>query len=530
MPNSLTVRTFEAESLASDVSSWLADHPASPGGYEHKHVDDVHSKGVKRSPFQPPRQGVCPLGVIPGNAMASKRKKPPNADTDMPENSTEQSSVRKLRNRGIMSGKGPHGISPQKPASITPKPPQETGSHISAKTGTARNSQINQELGDDEETPRVKALGLIPTFQRPESMSNIPATEGDIEPRDSASQNSKNAPTASSTSRASSPSKVLGNYQLSSVRIETRSLDLSKHKPPADLAALFRDVGKMQLFRKIIPFEVKYLALEDLDIDEEEPIFADANPTANQAGIDGHYEPKDYWSRSKELLEQAFDCQNRGLPESAWNAEVHANLFKLALRGQHQSKGVWYCDITQARIRDRTLLPTMGRVPLYSKMVDYGLIIQPSADMKEKILKRLLDLNMTSINQTEAECVLYDPITVSIETKKSGHDEAKGIIQLSTWISAQYAKLARLAPQAASLPSLPMILTQGHDWYLLAAESRSPTEIVIFRELRLGDTRTMLGVYQILAAIKRLACWILEDYIPWFERVVLDGGNSPLSE
>jgi hypothetical protein len=45
--------------------------------------------------------------------------------------------------------------------------------------------------------------------------------------------------------------------------------------------------------------------------------------------------------------------------------------------------------------------------------------------------------------------------------------------------------------------------------------------IEILGSVLLGDTRTITGVYQNLAAIRRLARWIDEQYWPWFKREVL---------
>ena len=55
----------------------------------------------------------------------------------------------------------------------------------------------------------------------------------------------------------------------------------------------------------------------------------------------------------------------------------------------------------------------------------------------------------------------------------------------------------------------------------MIASLRDYGRIDLIKELHLGDTGSMLGVYQIIAAIRRLAEWVSKIYRPWFVREIL---------
>jgi len=56
---------------------------------------------------------------------------------------------------------------------------------------------------------------------------------------------------------------------------------------------------------------------------------------------------------------------------------------------------------------------------------------------------------------------------------------------------------------------------------MMVAEATEDRRIVLLKEITLGKTNSALGVYQIVAALKRLARCINEEYKPWFEENAL---------
>jgi hypothetical protein len=194
------------------------------------------------------------------------------------------------------------------------------------------------------------------------------------------------------------------------------------------------------------------------------------------------------WRQVLDLFESARECRTKHLPEASWNAEVHSRLLRASLSGNWRSSGIWYRDITTAKIADPSLLPTAyagaSSLTMQSKMVDYALIIDPSAALGERIAATLRKEGRSSINQTSAEHVRFAPIGVSFETKRAAVDEDEGYVQLGTWVVAHFARLRQLVrnrDRAAhggiggdgevQLPVLPLVIIQGHDWKMMVAEA-----------------------------------------------------------
>ena len=57
---------------------------------------------------------------------------------------------------------------------------------------------------------------------------------------------------------------------------------------------------------------------------------------------------------------------------------------------------------------------------------------------------------------------------------------------------------------------------------MMIACIRDNGRIDLIRELSLGETGSVAGIYQLIAAIRRLAQWVHDDYRPWFETQVLN--------
>lgn len=80
--------------------------------------------------------------------------------------------------------------------------------------------------------------------------------------------------------------------------------------------------------------------------------------------------------------------------------------------------------------------------------------------------------------------------------------------------------VAPTVPGLAALPILPLILVQGHTWTLKFYQSNGERELVVYGQRVLGSTETVVGVYQIVEAVGRLARWAHDDYRPWLERLM----------
>lgn len=189
---------------------------------------------------------------------------------------------------------------------------------------------------------------------------------------------------------------------------------------------------------------------------------------------------------------------------------------------------VWYRNVTTARILDRSLVPSTLAGGLFSKIqskiVDFVLMVEPNETLHKKILQTLagevLSHTKKSINHVGAEYLRFKPVAIGVETKRAAVDEDEACVLLSLWVSAHFACLRELSSAIEALLVLPMLVIQGHTWMLLFAEMKDENRIVILRNFTLGSTTTVLGIFQILAALRRLAEWIDHDYRLWFERML----------
>ena len=123
---------------------------------------------------------------------------------------------------------------------------------------------------------------------------------------------------------------------------------------------------------------------------------------------------------------------------------------------------------------------------------------------------------LSSISHSDAEYLRFNPIGVSIEVKRALIDEKEAEIQLATWVKAHYAKLQQMISvrSTTTMPILPLITIQGYSWSFMLAEMQTPMRIIIHKELTIGKVDTMLGIYQVVAAMRKLADWLADMYKP----------------
>lgn len=391
-------------------------------------------------------------------------------------------------------------------------------------THARRGRSADQE--DDEPTPKAplqsKDLGVIPILDGT-SLEKWDSIQSDGSAGDSESTTSN---------RSSSPRKARFDMQLAKVSVENTSFGTPGRELPVSANSLYRAIRSIDLHRRVLPSAIRSIIkniVEDLDEDMYYDVSSDhiEDPQIHHAR----------WQRVLRVLGAARECKDGDYPESAWNSEVHSRVLRIALEGREPTP-VWYKDLTSARISERGLLPNIPGFSPKSKMVDYGIVIQPTIDsILETSIKRLCrEQQLDSVNQTNSNHVRFTPIAVSIETKRAAIEEDQAILQLNTWVSAHFAKLDSLVGSSApndkataevkakaTMPILPLVKVQGHDWKLLIAEKKTD-RILIHGELAIGSTQSHLGIYQILAALRRLAQWVNDEYRPWWIREIL--GNQ----
>lgn len=243
---------------------------------------------------------------------------------------------------------------------------------------------------------------------------------------------------------------------------------------PDEAQVLHKDIRSIGKGFGVIPDVVKKRAMEHMiRVDEYQAkeifmgIFASTETSAPNEGLKGD----EVFDEVVNIQMAAMDSRNEDVAEPEWNSAVHYSLIKLALKGFWSSKGIWFHDISIARVSDSSLLLgiTSKAKKVQSKMVDYAMVIRPAQDLLYRIKDLLREIDGFSINHTDARYVRFKPIGLSIETKRGGIDQDKANTQLGTWVSAHFAKLSQLIRGNGNLPLLPLIIIQGNKWEFMIA-------------------------------------------------------------
>lgn len=494
-------------SSASSVDSWLEGHPHDPADYEHNPTTGQKRRHCTGKPSTP----------------AKKRKQ--LADISL----NSMSVPEPRQTRGRVGGSKRAEQSQKQQADATPFPDKTPRTPLVPLRSTRRGDQLNSDADVDAgRTPRASQnpLSSIPNLFRP-----IPEPQQSNSSKDSTSQSkspsrSSASRAPSSPSRTKSPSKPETDLQLSDIAVNWLIFNTEGLEIPAEAQALYEDIRSIGQGFGVIPDVIKKRAMEHMIMVDGYKaerifmgIFATTETSAPNEGLKGN----EVFDEVVNIRRAAMDSRNEDVAEPEWNSAVHYPLIKLALQGFWSSKGIWFHDISTARVSDSSLLPgiTSKAKKVQSKMVDYAMVIRPAQDLLYRIKDLLRETDGFSINHTDARYVRFKPIGLSIETKRGGIEEDKANIQLGTWVSAHFAKLSQLIRGNGNLPSLPLIIIQGNRWEFMIAHKVNARQIQIYRDQSLGDTESILGIYQLLAALRRLAQWMDEVLRPWFETFIL---------
>jgi hypothetical protein len=327
--------------------------------------------------------------------------------------------------------------------------------------------------------------------------------------------------------------------------VQIRAINTRDNPIPPGAAQLCLDLRRIGTCNGIIPFDIKSKAAEyikDFRMNDANFMAGDdetAAPVTKEdkgSSFARNLSTDEVWNFVVEISEAAAECLDDSLPESSWNTEVHSRVLQLALRGYWRCRGIWYTDVSASKIHDLSLLPLLANgTPMQSKMVDYALLIKPDENLTRRITAKLRTEGRPSINHSMAEHLRFSPIAISIETKRAAIGEDDAHVQLAMLVAAHFARLRQLTAAVTAdtkppndrpfhppkLPILPIVVVQGHDWKLMIAEAVSPHQVKILRDIHLGSTDSLLGIYRLMAEIRRLACWVDEEYRPWFVREAL---------
>ncbi|EEU33909.1 uncharacterized protein NECHADRAFT_55889 [Fusarium vanettenii 77-13-4] len=120
------------------------------------------------------------------------------------------------------------------------------------------------------------------------------------------------------------------------------------------------------------------------------------------------------------------------------------------------------------------------------------------------------------INHTEYQALRFRPIAISIETKRPDGSSQEARAQLSVWTTAYIARLRELAATSTGGLdiTLPILTVRGGQWELsFIIDKADAIEMVTLPPI--GDTRSIVDCYKVIALIRWLAVWSVTVFRKW---------------
>ncbi|EEU38524.1 uncharacterized protein NECHADRAFT_88651 [Fusarium vanettenii 77-13-4] len=249
---------------------------------------------------------------------------------------------------------------------------------------------------------------------------------------------------------------------------------------------------------------------------------------ASPETIDARF-PEKHLNDIMEIVDIAKECQGADIDETCWNNHVHSPLLHAALN----RRPVPGQPISFTAYMNASMTANYRVSHIYSSKVDYAIFINPILDTPEPTNTQRAVQHLqrhspeSSVNHTGFSLLRDRPIAISIETKRYGGQERKAEFQLGSWLAAQWKLLAeQAAPEGLrELPFIPGIIVNGHEWKMVAA-TYADGKTKLWTNQEFGTTRSVLRTFQIVAALRRLRKWSLEEYWPWYKRYVLKIGSD----
>ncbi|KAI8710456.1 hypothetical protein NCS52_01562600 [Fusarium sp. LHS14.1] len=251
-----------------------------------------------------------------------------------------------------------------------------------------------------------------------------------------------------------------------------------------------------------------------------------------------------------DILHEAKDATNFNKGESAWNGHVHYPMLKLALSsfssvkaetitnaqivkdfqpGTHDGWATGSASSSAASSQSSLVSDASSIEPVKTsvhKMVDYALLFLPDDDLQSRIDALLVRQKHRTINQTVYEALRTRPAPVFIETKASTGTVASSHVQLAIWTAAWQERLRAITTRR-KLITVPVFQVYGNVWQVLFAVDNGHEMLLLDQSMRIGDTSTILGMYQLRAALAVVAKWVEKDFRDWISGFLSDAITIP---
>ncbi|CAH0020540.1 unnamed protein product [Clonostachys rhizophaga] len=258
-----------------------------------------------------------------------------------------------------------------------------------------------------------------------------------------------------------------------------------------------------------------------------------------QAGVEDEATLLENHAHLRDIVDDSIASSNLHRSEGAWNCLVHTPVLRRAISR--------FASLEVEPISSAQILPafrplskgsdqTTSRPPNASvsgasgqglgtpntrlsatalsvhKMVDFAVVLRPKEEL-QNLINTFLDnqpYTTPTVNQTIYEHLRTRPAPIFIETKTSSGNMDTANVQLGIWVAAWH--------QLASVWNLMFVLDAGTEIRMLDGN------------FRIGDTDSILGIYQLQAAIFALADWTNDTFEPWFTDLLARATVSRLEQ
>lgn len=291
-----------------------------------------------------------------------------------------------------------------------------------------------------------------------------------------------------------------------------------------DVIELFRKSKAASGLRSIAPRSAKegiMAGLAPLDSELADNTFYDMESWAKEYGVD-EWDALNELRALKKIADRSQEAGLLNLTEPAWNARVHEPLLDIALEPFGKELSHW--DVTRASINKQYLGKHQSGGDLQAKMVDFCITLSDPA-LQQHVWKRLARASDNhSINHSSTNPLRPQPIAISIETKVPDGSIEEAKAQLSVWVTSHLKRLRTLSGTSQSHikvnTSLPVAQVNGSLWTLLFLRDGDET-VELIETITIGDTKSVVGCYQVVAFLRHLGHWALTVYKPWLYENVL---------
>ncbi|EEU34624.1 uncharacterized protein NECHADRAFT_82331 [Fusarium vanettenii 77-13-4] len=314
---------------------------------------------------------------------------------------------------------------------------------------------------------------------------------------------------------------------------------------PDDARALLEALSAVEAKEEILPAALRgHLDFQDTRI-RSFMWNSNANPSVDDRAA---HETHD---RLRAIVDDSISCSNLHRSEAAWNCLVHTPLLRQAtgtfpflevepITSAHIKPAFRPLPATGDEIppqRSNASISDMSSVSEHSmgttrtspssvhKMVDFALVLRPENELQNLIQTFLSKQpsKTSTINQTSYEPLRTRPAPIFIETKTASGNMDTANAQLGIWVAAWHQRLRSIIDLGGGterIVTVPVIQVVGSVWTLLFVTDAGSEIHLLDGDFRIGDTSTIVGIYQLQAAMSALAVWVKETFEPWISSLL----------